>query len=102
MTRPGSMTILGGGVAGLAAGHHARRLEMAPLILEAGDAWGGNCRTLARDGYRFDTGAHRFHDQAPEATREVRELVGASLRVVRAPEAIQNAAARLRGSGRWW
>ena len=61
----GSLTILGGGVAGLAAGYFAARRGLPFTLLEAGDEVGGNCRTLSLGPFRFDTGAHRFHDQDP-------------------------------------
>lgn len=67
--------IFGGGPAGLAAGYYLKKAGLDVEILEAAPEPGGNCRTLEIEGFRFDTGAHRFHDKDPEITREVRELL---------------------------
>ena len=55
--------ILGGGPAGLAAGYFAKKKNIDLEIFEASDMVGGNCKTIERGEYRFDTGAHRFHDK---------------------------------------
>lgn len=70
------VTILGGGPAGLAAGYYLRKAGFDVEIIEAAGEVGGNCRTIEIDGFRFDTGAHRFHDKDPEITQEVRKLLG--------------------------
>ncbi|OGL59538.1 MAG: hypothetical protein A3I72_03315 [Candidatus Tectomicrobia bacterium RIFCSPLOWO2_02_FULL_70_19] len=70
------VTILGGGPAGLAAGYYLRKAGFGVEVLEAAGEVGGNCRTVEIDGFRFDTGAHRFHDKDPEITQEVRRLIG--------------------------
>jgi protoporphyrinogen oxidase len=82
------VTILGGGPAGLAIGHYARKSGLAFTIYEGQDRVGGNCVTLEHAGFRFDSGAHRFHDKIPEATREVQELVGPDLRKIEVPSQI--------------
>ena len=65
-----------------------------------GEHAGGNCRTLKIKGadckfrvlqsgdFRFDTGAHRFHDKDPQVTEEVRTLLGNDLLRVDAPSEI--------------
>jgi protoporphyrinogen oxidase len=83
-----SLLILGGGVAGLSAGFYARRLGWPSRIIEAGPAPGGNARTLEHGPFRFDTGAHRFHDRFPDITADVKELLGAELMEVDAPSQI--------------
>ncbi len=80
--------ILGGGPAGLAAGYFAKKQNLDFLIFEASDQVGGNCRTLQLDNFRFDTGAHRFHDKNPEVTAEVKHLLGDDLLRVDAPSEI--------------
>ncbi len=82
------LTILGGGPAGLAVGYYARKRALPFRILEAGDEVGGNCRTIERGPFRFDTGAHRFHDKDPESTAEVRALLGDDLLAFDAPSQI--------------
>jgi protoporphyrinogen oxidase len=83
-----SITILGGGPAGLAAGMYARREGMSVRLLEAADEVGGNARTLELGPFRYDTGAHRFHDKNADVTADVRALLGDDLRRVDAPSQI--------------
>ena len=69
------ITVFGGGPAGLAAAYYLKKAGFAVEVLEAAPKAGGNCRTIEIEGFRFDTGAHRFHNKDPEVTREVRELL---------------------------
>jgi protoporphyrinogen oxidase len=85
------VTILGGGPAGLAIGHYARQAGLEFTIYEGQDRVGGNCVTLEHAGFRFDSGAHRFHDKNPDATREVQQLLGADLRKIEVPSQIWHA-----------
>jgi protoporphyrinogen oxidase len=87
-TNPPSLTVLGGGPAGLAAGLYARRAGLPVQLLEANDTVGGNARTLQLGPFRYDTGAHRFHDKNAEITADVRALLGDDLRRVDAPSQI--------------
>ncbi len=83
-----ALSILGGGIAGLSAGHFARKRGLPFKIYEAGETVGGNCRTFEHEGSLFDSGAHRFHDKDPMMTRELRNLLGDELREIRAPSQI--------------
>lgn len=96
-----NLHILGGGPAGLTTGYYAKKHGFANFtIFEAGEHAGGNCRTLKirgadcrdstpqRDDFRFDTGAHRFHDKDPQVTEEVKTLLGDDLLRVEAPSEI--------------
>jgi protoporphyrinogen oxidase len=58
-------------------------------VLEAAPHIGGNARTLTHGPFRFDTGAHRFHDRHPEITADVKALLGADLVEVSAPSQIR-------------
>lgn len=93
--------ILGGGPAGLTAGYYAKKYGLPNFtIFEAGENVGGNCRTLRigdvdcrfsipqSNDFRFDTGAHRFHDKDPQVTAEVKTLLGDDLLRVDAPSEI--------------
>ena len=93
--------ILGGGPAGLTAGYYAKKYGILNFTLfEAGEHTGGNCRTLKIEGadckfstlqnddFRFDTGAHRFHDKDPQVTEEVKKLLSDDLLRVTAPSEI--------------
>ena len=75
----GETVVLGGGLAGLAGAYALTQAGRRVQVLEGGDAVGGLARTVARDGFRFDLGGHRFftHDVRVEAF--VRELLGDEL-----------------------
>jgi protoporphyrinogen oxidase len=57
-------------------------------LLEANDAVGGNARTLQLGPFRYDTGAHRFHDKNDAVTADVKALLGDDLRRIDAPSQI--------------
>ncbi|NIM96452.1 MAG: NAD(P)-binding protein [Anaerolineales bacterium] len=82
MNKSPYITILGGGPAGLAAGYFLQKKGIPFSILEAKERTGGNAITLQRDGFRFDSGAHRFHDKDHEITREVINLLGEDLKKI--------------------
>ncbi len=90
----GAVTILGGGVAGLAAALYLSRRGVPVTLLEASAEVGGLCRTIHRGDYAFDTGAHRLHDRDAESTDALRELLGEEFRPVSAPTQIHS-------RGRW-
>lgn len=73
------ITVLGGGPAGLATGYFAAKRGLPFAIFEAKPRPGGNAITIQHGEFRFDTGAHRFHDKDPEVTREIRQLLGDQL-----------------------
>ena len=82
------LTVLGGGPAGLATGFYARQQGLDVRLFEAADAVGGNARTLRMGPFRYDTGAHRFHDKNASVTTDVKALLGEDLRRVDAPSQI--------------
>lgn len=90
----GKTLVLGGGLAGLAAGWALTQTGRGVHILESADAVGGLARTVARDGFRFDLGGHRFFTQDARVDRFVRELLGDEL--VAVPRA-----SRIYLRGRW-
>ncbi|MBN2201389.1 FAD-dependent oxidoreductase [bacterium] len=79
---PGRLAILGGGAAGLAAGYYAASAGLDFTVFEAEQSAGGMCRTLSIDDFRFDLGAHRFHDQDSRLTQEMKDLLGEKLPVI--------------------
>ncbi|MBP7571359.1 MAG: FAD-dependent oxidoreductase [Acidobacteria bacterium] len=83
-----ALAILGGGPAGLAAGCAAASLNVPFAVFEGAPYAGGNCRTISRDGFRFDTGAHRLHDRDAGVTAWVRSLLDGELNEVAAPSRI--------------
>ena len=80
--------ILGGGPAGLSVAYFATKKGYDICIHEGSSAIGGNCRTIKMGEYRFDTGAHRFHDKIPSITEEVKKLVGDDLKKINIPSKI--------------
>lgn len=85
-----SIVILGGGPAGLAIAHYATRHGIDAMLLERGAHVGGMCRTFQHGAHRYDAGAHRFHDQDPGATADVKALLGDRLQAVEAPSRIHD------------
>ena len=81
-------------MAGLSCGSYLHRQGAPFVVIEARNEVGGNARTLEHDRFRFDTGAHRFHEKDPEITADLEKLLGDELRQVRAPSRIYQA-------GRW-
>lgn len=77
--RRGEVAILGGGLAGLAAGYALTRAGRRVRVLEAGPEVGGLARTLVRAGFRFDLGGHRFFTHDVRVERLVRELLDGEL-----------------------
>jgi protoporphyrinogen oxidase len=82
------VTVLGAGVAGLAVGHYARQRGLPATILEAQPHWGGSCRTLRWGEFRFDLGAHRFHDKDATVTGDLMALMGERMARVSVPSHI--------------
>jgi protoporphyrinogen oxidase len=60
MNRALDTAILGGGLAGLSAGHVLTRAGLPVIVVEAGSGVGGLARTIEHQGFRFDLGGHRF------------------------------------------
>jgi len=83
-----TITVLGGGPAGLAVGYYANKNGFRFKIYEASADVGGMCRTLHYKDFAFDMGAHRLHDKNPEITQELKALLGADLKKVNAPSQI--------------
>jgi protoporphyrinogen oxidase len=82
------LDILGGGPAGLFAGYYAKKAGLPFTIYEASNRIGGNCKTFDHGEFRYDSGAHRFHDKDPEMTREVLQLLGDDMQEIFAPSFI--------------
>jgi protoporphyrinogen oxidase len=68
------ITILGGGVAGLAVAYYAQMQGVDHEIYDQAERGGGNAVTLNFENFYFDSGAHRFHDKDEEATRKSKKL----------------------------
>lgn len=88
MLSPNHITVLGGGPAGLATGYFAAKRGLPFTVYEAKSRPGGNAVTIQHGEFRFDTGAHRFHDKDPEVTQEVKQLLGDQLIEISLPSRI--------------
>lgn len=82
------ITVLGGGIAGLATGYYAKKYGVPFEIYEAAPCLGGNCVTFRHGDFRFDSGAHRLHDKDSTVTRDIQGLLGADLRKIAVPSQI--------------
>ena len=74
-----AIVILGGGLAGLAAGWALTQVGRRVQVLEGGSAVGGLARTVARDGFRFDLGGHRLSTHDTRVEQFVHALLGDEL-----------------------
>ena len=83
-----TLTILGGGPAGLATAFYAHRAGVPFLLFEKSPRLGGLCRTLRLGEHYYDCGAHRFHDRDADITNDIRAMLGDQLIVVDAPSKI--------------
>jgi len=88
MSRNPVLHILGAGPAGLSIGYYAKKKNIPFIINESSNQVGGNCRTIKNGDFKFDTGAHRFHDKIPTVTQEIKELMGDELLIVKSPSKI--------------
>ena len=68
------MVIVGGGVAGLAAGHTLAKRGVPFILAEAGPTLGGVIRTERRDGFLLEGGPDSILAQKPEGIDLCREL----------------------------
>lgn len=75
MRADAEIAILGGGLAGLAAGHVLTRAGRSVVVLEQQPAVGGLARTMEYRGLRFDLGGHRLITGSAAVERMVREVI---------------------------
>ena len=80
--------IIGAGPAGLAVAYYAKKKNLEPIIYESSENVGGNCRTIIHGDFKFDLGAHRFHDKISEITEELISLIGDDFLQVNSPSKI--------------
>ncbi len=73
------VVVLGGGPAGLGAAWAASGGGARTLVVERDGATGGLCRTVERDGFRFDLGGHRFITADRDLLDRVVRLAGDDL-----------------------
>jgi protoporphyrinogen oxidase len=67
------IVVIGGGLAGLSAGHHL--LEFDPIVFEKETAVGGLCRSFRQDGFTFDCTGHLIHLKSAYAKELVARIL---------------------------
>ena len=82
MNKSKKLHILGGGPSGLASAYFAKKNGMTFLLFESNNQVGGNCRTISYKNFKFDLGAHRFHDKDDYVTSIIKNLLGNELQSV--------------------
>ncbi len=78
MTR-GPAVVLGGGVAGLAAGYYLARQGWPVTVVEQGPVTGGLCGSFESHGFTLDYGPHKLYSVVPGILDEIRALMGDGL-----------------------
>ena len=71
MTRAPTVTVAGGGLAGLVAARHLASAGVDVTLYERREEVGGRVRTLERDGYRFDRGFQVLFTEYPAVRAEL-------------------------------
>ncbi|MFP4081636.1 MAG: FAD-dependent oxidoreductase [Candidatus Aminicenantes bacterium] len=87
-SRPVSISILGGGPAGLALGFYAKKSGIPFVIYEASSRLGGISVTLKHGDFLYDSGAHRLHDKDEEVMLDLKEILGEELKHIDMPSQI--------------
>ena len=70
--------VLGGGVAGLAAGHYLAALGRRVVVLESNAEIGGLAGSFVHQGFTLDHGPHKFSSTLPGVVDDVRNLLSES------------------------
>jgi len=71
--------VLGGGVAGLAAGHYLARAGHAVTVVERAPVTGGLCGSFRSHGFTLDYGPHKLYSVLPGILDELKVLMGGEL-----------------------
>jgi len=74
--------IIGGGPAGLAAAHYAKKNNINFSLYESNNRFGGNCITINVDDFYFDSGAHRLHDVDSDTTQIFKNILKDDLKKI--------------------
>ncbi len=72
----GPVVVLGGGVAGLAAGYYLARGGWPVTVVERAPAVGGLCGSFQSHGFTLDHGPHKLYSVVPGILDEIRGLLG--------------------------
>lgn len=72
----GAVVVLGGGVAGLAAGYYLARGGFSVTVVERAPVLGGLCGSFESHGFTLDHGPHKLYSVVPGILDEIREILG--------------------------
>ena len=72
----GPVVVLGGGVAGLAAGYYLARGGWPVTVVERGPVVGGLCGSFQSHGFTLDHGPHKLYSVVPGILDEIRAILG--------------------------
>ncbi|MBI2617147.1 FAD-dependent oxidoreductase [Candidatus Gottesmanbacteria bacterium] len=75
-SKRGKILILGGGLAGLAAGFELAKANKSVEVFEKWNEVGGLARTINVGGFRFDTGPHRWYTKSNMVNDWMLKLLG--------------------------
>ena len=70
-----TVTIVGGGVAGLTIGYQLARQGYRVTVIEKNPVVGGLGRTFHYGDFHFDVGPHRFHTENPRVASFIRDIL---------------------------
>jgi protoporphyrinogen oxidase len=76
LTSRGPVVVLGGGVAGLAAGYYLSRAGFPVTVVERAPVLGGLCGSFEAGGFTLDHGPHKLYSVVPGILDEIRALLG--------------------------
>jgi protoporphyrinogen oxidase len=79
VARRGDVVVLGGGVAGLAAGYYLARAGFPVTVVERAAVTGGLCASFKSHGFTLDHGPHKLYSVVPGVLDEIRAILGGSL-----------------------
>jgi protoporphyrinogen oxidase len=80
LTRPiNEILILGGGLAGLSAGHVLTKAGLGVKVFEKDTTVGGLSKTIIHSGFRFDLGGHRFFTKNKKIENYLQSLMDGEL-----------------------
>jgi protoporphyrinogen oxidase len=79
MAERAPVVILGGGVAGLAAGYYLARQGYGVTVVERAPVTGGLCGTFEAEGFRLDHGPHKLYSVVPGVLDEIRRIMDGRL-----------------------
>src|SRR3990167_1811311 len=75
-TKKKQVVVLGGGLAGLSAGYELVKAGHEVTLIEKEPRVGGLARTIEKNGFRFDTGPHRWYTKNDMVNNWMLKLLG--------------------------